>query len=189
MLRTTRLLGPLLGLAALLPSLPRPADPDPVSSRILTTAAGERILAQELRVDAPVEAVWEAYTTAAGWRRWAAPVAEVDLRVGGTIRTHYEPGAAIGDEGTNTLHIVNYVPLEVLTLRAEVGPNWPEILRQDADRLSNVILFDRLGERRTRVRSYGIGYRDAPELEELLRFFQSANEGLLERLREVLEEE
>lgn len=182
MLRTAIATASVLALATIA------IDPEePISSRILTTDAGERVLAQEVTIDAPVEAVWAAYTTDEGWASWASPVAEIDLRVGGTIRTHYLPDAEIGDEGTNTLHIVNYVPLELLTLRAELDQNWPDILKADADKLSNVILFDRLSDTRTRVRSFGIGYTDTPELDGLLQFFMRANEGLFEKLRQHLE--
>ena len=138
-------------------------------------------------VDAPVQEVWDAHTTEAGWTAWASPLAEIDLRVGGTIRTHYGPGAEIGDPGTNTLHIVNYVPRRVLTLRPDVSENWPELMRQDGDKLTNVILFDELGPERTRIRSYGVGYHDTPEYDELMDFFIQANEGLYRKLIEVLE--
>jgi len=82
---------------------------------------------------------------------------------------------------------VNYVPNELLTLRAEIAPNWPDVLKEDADRLSNVILFDELDSDRTRLRSYGIGYRDTAELRDLLAFFEDANSDLMERLKQGLE--
>lgn len=163
------------------------ADPPDVVAEVRTTEAGERILLHTVHVDAPVADVWAAHTTAEGWTKWAAPRAEIDLRVGGTYRVQHVPGAAIGDPGTNTLHVVNYVPNELLTLRAELVEAWPEVLKADADRLSNVILFDELGPDRTRVRSYGIGYADKPEYDQLLTFFSEANERLYQKLVDVLE--
>ena len=133
-------------------------------------------------VDAPVDAVWAAYTTAEGWRGWAAPAAQVDLRPGGTIRTHYGPDAKIGDPGTIVLHIVNYVPQRILTLRAEQQDNWPEAMKRDADHLMNVIVFDAVSDRRPRISSYGVGYGAAPEYDEMLGFFSNANRGLYEKL-------
>lgn len=158
-----------------------------ISSEILTTKAKELILVQRGEFDVPVEELWKAYVTEEGWTSWASPVAEIDLRVGGTIRTHYGEGAKIGDPGTNTLHIVNYVPNKLLTLRAEIGERWPEIMKQDADNLSNVILFEELGEKRCRVLSYGIGYRQSPEYDSLLQFFSQANEDLMRKLKQQLE--
>lgn len=166
----------------------RPARPaDDISIRVVTAEAGDLILEEEVWVEAPVEAVWDAYTTSAGYMAWAAPLAEVDLRVGGLIRTNYAAGGALGDENTNTLHITAYVPLQLLTLRAELNKNWPDLMKQDADRLSNTILFDRMGPRLTRIRSYGIGYRDTPEYSALMKFFIQANRGLYKVLKAHLE--
>ena len=162
---------------------PKPA----IESRIITAETGERTLLQDVLIEAPVAEVWKAYTTGDGFAAWAAPVAEVDLRNGGTIRTHYTSGAAIGDPGTNTLHIVNYVPERVLTLRAELAPNWPEVMKHDAENLMNVIVFVPEGERRTRILSYGCGYGTAEAYEKLLTFFIKANEGLFVKLKKFLE--
>ena len=191
---TTRLrLSLLLGVPALLAALLTPAAPrhderpaEDVRSEMRVTDAGERILVQEGWFDAPVADVWAAYTTAEGWQGWAAPQASVDLRVGGTILTNYDPDAELGGPGTNTLHIVNYVPEEVLTLRAELSDNWPEIMKEDADRMSNVVVFRSHGDALTQVVSYGIGYRDVPEYDRLLAFFSEANVRLMRGLATYL---
>lgn len=168
----------------------KPAKDTPalgVTSEIRKTKAGERILVQTLRAKASVEAAWTAHTTDAGYASWAAPQAKVDLRVGGSIQSRYDTAGKIGDPGTNTLTIINYVPNEVLTLRAAPAPTWPEFLKKDADNLSNVVLFRQLDDGIVEVVSYGIGYRDAPEYDQLLSFFSKANEGLLKKLKGVLE--
>jgi len=164
------------------------ASTDDVRSEVLKTHAGELILAQHLIVEAPIARVWEAYTTSQGWMSWAAPLADVDLRIGGEIRTHYEAGAQIGDSGTNILRIVNYVPEKVLTLQAELSSRWPEVMKSDADNLMNVIVFEEVGSDRTRIRSFGVGYRVLPEYDELMEFFIPANEVLLRKLKAHLEE-
>lgn len=163
-------------------AIPAPEGP---SSEVIGTDAGELVLIQEVSISAAVEDVWKAYTTSEGWTGWAAPKAEIDLRVGGTIRTAYV--GQIGGENTNTLHIVNYVPNRLLTIRANVSDNWPEILKKDAGRLSNVILFESTGPNATQIQSFGIGYTDSPELKQLMSFFVKANEGLLENLKVYLE--
>ena len=155
------------------------------SSEVIETTSGELVLIQEVSISAPVEEVWKAYTTSDGWTGWAAPKAEIDLRVGGRIRTAYE--GEIGGENTNTLQIVNYVPNRLLTLRADVSENWPDIMKKDADRLSNVVLFESTGPDTTQIQSFGIGYTNAPEYEQLMSFFIRANEGLYENLKAYLE--
>ena len=163
------------------------ADDGAVRSEVQKTDSGELVLVQELVIAAPVARVWEAYVTSEGWMAWAVPLAEVDLRAGGTIRTHYGTDAEIGDPGTITLHVVNYVPERVLTLQAEVSDRWPDVMKEDAENLMNVILFEPLGESETRIRSYGVGYSDRPAYNELMEFFIPANEGLLLKLKQHLE--
>ncbi len=79
------------------------------------------------------------------------------------------------------------MPNTLLTLRADLSENWPEVMQQDADNLSNVILFERLGPEHTRLRSYGIGYRDHAEYDTLMKFFIEANRGLYVKLIEYVE--
>ncbi len=87
----------------------------------------------------------------------------------------------------NRLRILNYVPETLLTLQADISDSWPEILRKDADRLSNVILFDALDEETTRVRSFGIGYTQSKEMDRLLESFAEWNGGLYNALRDYVE--
>ena len=172
----------------LLPSQSKPTpQPPAIHSHIVKAKTGERTLVQELRVDASIDAVWRAYSTGKGWMAWASPVAKVDLRAGGTIQTHYTLGAKIGAPGTNTLHIVNYVPKRLLTLRADLRENWPALMKKDAGNLMNVIVFQQVSKTQTLVISYGCGYGTSPEYEKLLKFFIGANEGLLRKLKTHLE--
>jgi uncharacterized protein YndB with AHSA1/START domain len=156
-----------------------------ITSEVMTTGAGGLVLVQKVLISAPLEDVWMAYTTAEGWTGWAAPNAEIDLRVGGTIRTAYE--GEVGGNKTNTLQIVNYVPNRLLTLKADVSKNWPDIMQKDADKLSNVVLFETNGPNETQVQSFGIGYSDTPEYQQLLNFFIPANEALLKNLKAYVE--
>jgi uncharacterized protein YndB with AHSA1/START domain len=192
--RLARTIAAALGLALLASACRSPLPPedraatDAIVSRIVRTAAEDLVVEQTVFVDAPIADVWAAYTTEAGWQAWAAPVVEIDLRAGGTIRTNYTRGAAIGDPGTNTLHILNLVPERVLTLQAELDQNWPEVMQQDAGRLMNLVLFEPLAPERTKITSYGLGYRDSPEYDALMGFFVPANEALYAGLKQYLED-
>ena len=159
-----------------------------IESRVIETDANEVVLAQTAVYNAPVSKVWDAYTTAEGYSAWAAPTAEIDLKTGGTILFHYGRGAKVGDPGTQKLHIRAVVPQELLTLQAEIAANWPEVLKKDADRLHNVIVFESLPEDRTRIRSYGVGYGKTDELMSMMKFFKAGNERLLKLLGKYVEE-
>lgn len=164
----------------------RTGEDDPIQSRIETTDHGYT-LAQEVLIAAPIDDVWAAFVTDEGWTAWASPVAKIDLRPGGTIQTHYDLEAEIGDEGTNVLDVVNFVPRRVLTLKARESAAWPEAMRRDAAHLMNVIVFNDLGEAGTRVESYGVGYGEDPAYDRMLKFFDQANRGLYLKLIAYLE--
>lgn len=100
--------------------LGNPAKAQDVQSDAIALGGEEQALRQSLVLDAPISEVWARFTTQEGVSSWMAPVAQVDLRSGGHIRTSYDPCAAIDDEGMITLTIVNYVPERFLLLRSDL---------------------------------------------------------------------
>lgn len=161
----------------------------PVQTKMEKADNGDIFLVHEVLLDAPVSEVWAAYTSKEGWQAWVAPVASVDLQIGGLIKTNYRADGKLTDEDTITLHIVNYVPERILTLQAELADNFPEILKSREEQMYNVITFLPQGKDKTKLVSYGIGYQDSPELKRLLEFFAQANEQSLLKLVEYVEQQ
>ncbi|MBD3864689.1 SRPBCC family protein [Olleya marilimosa] len=158
-----------------------------VVSKIDSTKTPELVLIQELIVKAPIDSVWNAYTTKKGWENWAVPLAEVDLKVGGFIKTNYNKQGKIGDSTTIVTHIINYVPKRLLTLQAEITDNFPEFMKDDAKDFFNVIYFDELENGHTNIKSFGIGYKNNPKYLSLMNYFIPANEKTLMNLIAYLE--
>ena len=100
---------------------------------------------------------------------------------------HVGWNSQIGDLWTNTLPVIQDAPERLLTLNAEIADRWPEVRRQDGERLASVILFEALSPELTRVESYGVGYGNSPEYESLLGFFVEANKGRYAELKRQLE--
>lgn len=165
-----------------------PIEPKRVKSTIDSTHAPELVLIQEFTVDAPIKEVWKAYTTQAGWESWAVPIAEVDLKVGGYIKTNYNKEGAIGDSTTILTHIINYVPEKLITLQAEITDNFPEFMKKEAEDFYNVIYFEETENGQTHVKSFGIGYKNTPKYLQLMQYFIPANEKTLLSLIQYLEE-
>jgi uncharacterized protein YndB with AHSA1/START domain len=163
-------------------------QPKRVSSTIDSTYQDELVLIQEFTVDAPINQVWDAYTTKEGWENWSVPLAEVEFKIGGTIKTNYNPNGQIGDSTTIVTNIINYVPFQLLTLQAEITDNFPEFMKKEAKNFYNVIYFDEVQTGQTKVKSFGIGYRNTPKYMNLMNFFIPANEKTLMRLIEYLEQ-
>jgi len=159
-----------------------------IVSKIDSTNTPELVLIQELTVKSPIDSVWKAYTTKEGWESWAVPIAEVDLKVGGFIKTNYNKLGKIGDSTTIVTHIVNYVPRRLITLQAEITDNFPEFMKKEAKDFYNVIYFDELENGSTSMKSFGIGYKSTPKYLALMRYFIPANEKMLIKLIAFLED-
>ena len=158
-----------------------------ITSRIDSSYPGELVLIQEFSVRAPLKAVWDAYTTREGWESWAVPLADIDFRVGGYIKSNYDPEGRIGDSNTIVIHIINYVPERLITLQAEISENFPEFMRSDAKNFFNVICFGEKEPGLTHVQSYGIGYKNSEKYLALMNYFVKANEMSLRKLIAYLE--
>lgn len=78
------------------------------------------------------------------------------------------------------------MPERVLTLQAELQANWPEVTKEQAGKLMNVILFEPLEGNRTKITSYGCGYGAGEAFDGLLKFFVPANERLFGQLQTYL---
>jgi uncharacterized protein YndB with AHSA1/START domain len=163
------------------------AQEERISSTIDSTKSPELVLIQEFKVKAALDAVWNAYTTKKGWESWAVPLAEIDLKVGGIIKTNYNASGKIGDSTTIITHIVNYVPKRLITLQAEITDNFPEFMKEDAKDFYNVIYFDELENGYVNVKSFGIGYKNNTKYLSLMNYFITANEKLLLQLISYLE--
>lgn len=174
-----------IALAALFWSPMASAQSAPEST-IIEGEGDQLFLKQSITLETDLATAWSLYTTAEGAGRWMAPKIEVDLRPGGKMRSQYDPNAEIGDPGTVEVTIVNYVPERFLTLQADLSmleADWltPEV-RAAQDELYNIIEFEAIEPTRTRITSWGIGYRDAPGWEKMIAFFKAGNEWTLGRL-------
>lgn len=158
-----------------------------VMSTIDSTKTPELVLIQEFTVKAPIDSVWNAYTTKKGWESWAVAIAEIDLKVGGFIKTNYNKEGEIGDSTTIVTHIINYVPKRLITLQAAITDNFPDFMKKEAKDFYNVIYFDELENGMTNVKSFGIGYKSNPKYLSLMKYFIPANEKTLMDLISHLE--
>jgi uncharacterized protein YndB with AHSA1/START domain len=132
-------------------------------------------------LEAGIDDVWDAFTTNEGLRMWMAPLVEIDLAVGGTIRSSYDPGGTLGDDGTITNTILAYDPKRMLALKATGYPEgFP--FAEAARETWSVFYFEELSKDRTAVTIVGLGYTDSADSRKMRDFFEPANAELLRRL-------
>lgn len=142
-----------------------------------------RTLCHEVVLPAPRAEVWRLLTTSDGLRTWAAPVAAIDLRVGGLWEASYDPDASLGDAANIHNRVLSYLPERMLSLRAErAPPGFPH-----ADLLGetwSVIELEAIDAAQTRVRVSGLGYRNGAGFDDLYAMFAHGNALTLAHLHE-----
>jgi uncharacterized protein YndB with AHSA1/START domain len=89
-------------------------------------AAEESAYRREAVISGPTDLVWTLLTTEAGIRSWLAPQADVDLRVGGLVRTHQDPQGRLGDAETTVSRVLSLKKGRAFSVRLEQAPkNYP----------------------------------------------------------------
>lgn len=145
----------------------------------------DRIDAREVvhaDVEANIDDVWNAFTTTSGLQSWCAPLVEIDLKVGGKMRTNYDPAGELGDAGTIENTILCFDPKRMLSLKATKAPEgfpFPNAIKE----VWTVIYFEELSPRSTRITLVGLGYTDTEESRQMRGFFAVANNHEIEKLK------
>ncbi len=146
---------------------------------------GDGPLVHEGIVDAPVAEVWRVFTTGEGWKKLGVAKAEVDLRVGGLIRTHYSPEGVLGDESTIQNRILAFEPERMLAICVDKPPRGFPFKEAWKATWSVMTLTD-LGDGRTHLRLAGLGYGADPESQAMRKFFLDGNAWTLKKLQSEL---
>lgn len=132
-------------------------------------------------INAPVAQVWRLFTTAEGFKATGVAKAEVDLRVGGAIRSHDDAKGALGDAESIENEILAFDPQRMLALRIAKAPAsfpHPEAIKGTW----TVIYFTQSGADMTHVKIVGLGYDDSAPSQALRAFLEKRNRGTLDHL-------
>lgn len=116
---------------------------------------------REALINGAPEEVWRLITTQGGIESWLAPHADVDLRVGGLIRTHQDRNGRIGDPQTLVNRVVALSPRRMLTVQVDQAPQaypWASaVIGTQYD-----VYVDPVAQGRTRVLCVGRGFPGGP---------------------------
>ena len=162
----------LILTVALLTLLPvRPLSEPAVTDAIVAVAV----------VDAPASEVWKAWTTSGGVESWMVAHAEIDLRVGGKMRTHYSKEGKLGDPGTIENTIISYDPERMLSLKVAKTPERFPFKKAVQD-MWTVVYLEPVAGGKTKVTCRGLGFTEDPESQQMRRFFERGNQMTLDAL-------
>jgi uncharacterized protein YndB with AHSA1/START domain len=152
-----------------------------LSANLMVTAAhAAEPQVTEGFINAPVAQVWRIFTTAEGFKSTGVAHAQVDLRIGGTIASHYDPKGRLGDAETIVNEILAYEPERMLAMRIKQAPaSFP--YREAMQSTWTVMYLTPSGEM-THVRIVGLGYGDDPESQAMRKFFAQGNRQTLDTI-------
>jgi uncharacterized protein YndB with AHSA1/START domain len=142
-------------------------------------------LIHEGAIDAPVEVVWRAWTTNEGLRSWLAPHADIELRVGGTMRTNYDASGDLSDEQTIENMILSFEPHRMLSTRVTKAPaDFP--FSDAVKEMWTVVYFEPREPGQTLVRVVSMGFTSEPESQAMRAFFDQGNATTIQQMQERL---
>lgn len=132
-------------------------------------------------VNAPVEEVWKVFATSEGYKALGVSLAEVDLRVGGVIRSRYGTDGLLGDDETIETVILAYEPPTMMATRIQKPPkSFP--FKEAWKNPWTVITLVPLDGGRTMVRASSLGFGTDEESVSMRRFFERGNQQVIDNL-------
>jgi hypothetical protein len=167
----------------------RPASAQQVHTTNLVTESKERVLQIEAIIPASPKAVWKAFATEEGLKKWVAPVVALDLRIGGTLSTHYDKTASIGGPGTIRLGIVNYLEGELMTYKVNLTSSFKAKARAEDQNLQEIVQIVPWTNGTTKVVSSMLGWGTGTEWDETYKFFAKGNAWSYQQLVKCFSEE
>jgi uncharacterized protein YndB with AHSA1/START domain len=133
-------------------------------------------------VDAPVDEIWKVFTTAEGYKILGVAQAEVDLRIGGTIRSRYSTTGPLGDDETIENLIMAYEPPSMIATRIQRTPKgFP--FKEAWKNSWTVVTLAPVNGNRTRVRVASLGFGTDKESLAMKKFFEMGNQETIEGLQ------
>lgn len=151
----------------------------------LAHGAEPRVLTREVVIQAPLSAVWAAWTTEEGLAV-VSPESRIELRPGGDYAwfLQLEPDTA-GRRGSEGSRVVGFVPMETLTFDWTFSPATPT-LREEGATTRVVVSFHPEVEG-VRVQLAASGWQEGEEWERGYAYFERAWEWVLQEMKRGLE--
>jgi uncharacterized protein YndB with AHSA1/START domain len=143
-------------------------------------AAAERALTKHVTVKAPVEAVWNAWTTTEGVKSFFAPDARVEARPDGPFEIYMNPYAQPGMKGADGMRVLAVQEGKMISYTWNAPPSLPEARAQ---RTVVIVRFAPAGEGETQVSLTHVGWGDGGQWDQAYAYFDAAWDQVLGNLQ------
>ena len=144
-------------------------------------SADEVSFVNEGVVEAPIEEVWKIFATSEGYKVLGPALAEVDLRIGGTIRSRYRADGTLGDAETIENTILAYEPPTMMALRISKTPHRSRSRSLEDDVDGHHARPVEGGK--THVRAASLGFGTDEESVAMRRFFEAGNQSVIDNVQ------
>lgn len=147
-----------------------------VTNSSYVTQYGEKVLQLSIVVPININETWKLFTTDEGLKKWIAPVAKIDMKIGGSIKTNYDPNKTVDDTTSIKLDIINYIEYEMLTLKVNLNNNFPPEAKREDKNLQEILQFVKVDDNKTKIISSMVGWGKGSHWEKTYSFFEKGND-------------
>jgi uncharacterized protein YndB with AHSA1/START domain len=138
---------------------------------VASTDSAVRTVQYDFVVRAPVDRVWQAWSTPDGLATFFAPKAVIELKTFGKFEILHNPSAAPGLRGAEDNRILAVQPGRMLVTTWDAPPNLPEIRAQ---RTALIITLAPRGDSSTLVTIANTGFGRGGQWDEAYEYFRGA---------------
>ncbi len=147
-----------------------------VANTSYVTQYGEKVLQLSIIVPINIKETWKLFTTDEGLKKWIAPVAKIDMKIGGSIRTNYDENKTIDDTTSIKLDIINYIEYEMLTLKVNLNNRFPPEAKKEDKNLQEILQFVKVDDNKTKIISTMVGWGQGSHWDKVYSFFEKGND-------------
>jgi uncharacterized protein YndB with AHSA1/START domain len=131
----------------------------------------ERALKFQVDVNAPINAVWQAWTTEAGARSFFAPECKVDPRPGGSYEMYWEFDKPIGQRGSEGMVFLGLQAPHMLSFTWNAPTEMADVR---SHRTHVAVRLEELKDGKTRVHLREDGWGEGGQWDERIDYFRVA---------------
>ena len=144
-----------------------------------------RAIRKSVTVSAPIDDVWEAWTTVEGARTFFAPDARIELRPGGAYEIYFNLEEQPGNKGSEGCKVLAYRRPQFLVFSWNAPPEIPALRKSKAKTRVELQLEESGGK--TKVSLTHSGWGKGADWDECFRYFEDAWDLVLSRLKASFE--
>lgn len=131
----------------------------------------DRVLYKEVTVKAPLDSVWNAWTTNEGAHEFFSPYTNIQLRTGGPFEIYFSNDGELGMRGSEGCKVLSFLPKSMFSFEWNAPPQFGP-LRYIYTRV--VINFEALGSDSTKVKFSHLGWGTDLGWDEIYNYFDRA---------------